>query len=68
MKNKEAKKIVKIIINRWQKSINFQKKNKNHYKLYRKTIDNQQNEVDALKQVLLKCIAYMDIIESMTSK
>lgn len=45
-------KAVEEIIKRWQWQIDLQKNNESHYKLYKKTIDEQQVEVDALKHLV----------------
>lgn len=37
------------VIERWQKQIDFQKKNKEHYTMYKNHIDGLQEEVDAIK-------------------
>lgn len=68
MKDKEAIRIAKKIINLWQGQIDFQKKDEKHYKQFKKTIDDQQVRVDALKIIWNLACKYRDIIDSMTSK
>jgi len=61
-------KIIKKIINGRQKTIDIEKKSKNHYKLFKKTIDEQQKEIDALKILLKLANKYKDIVKDMTSR